>query len=70
MRITKAQIEKLLPGQELTAKCVNAAEWESAKRIAQRVRKECVRDDGESYIVSQDVNAQTVTVKVTNNAFT
>lgn len=67
MRLTKLQIEAMLPGQVLIAKCVNAAEWESAKRIAQRVKKEYLREDGESYIVTQDVKAQTVSVETTNS---
>lgn len=68
MRLRKEQIENMLPGQVLTAKCVSAAEWESAKRIAQRVKKEHQREDGEGYIVSQDVKSQTVSVETTNRS--
>lgn len=68
MRLSKRQLEDMLPGQTLTARCVDAAEWESAKRIAQRVKKECARPDGENYMVSQDARALTVSVETTNGA--
>ena len=68
MRLTKEQLEKMLPGQVLTAKCVGTGEWESAKRIAQRVKSEYKRKDGETYTVSQNVNALTVTIETSNNA--
>ena len=67
MRLTKDQLEKMLPGQVLTAKCVNASDWESAKRTAHKVKSECKRTDGQTYMVSQNVNALTVTVETTNN---
>lgn len=66
MRLNKEQIEKMLPGQILTAKCVSAAEWESAKRIAHRVKREFQRPDGAAYFVSQDVNALSVSVETSN----
>lgn len=68
MRITQNQIRAMLPGQVLTAKCVDAAEWESAKRIAQIVKKGYQREDGNAYIVSQSVSELTVSVETTNNA--
>lgn len=57
----------MLPGQVLIAKCVGAGEWDSAKRIAHKVKKEYQRKDGNSYIVSQNINELTVTVETTNN---
>lgn len=66
MRITQRQIEGLLPGQALTARCESASEWESAKRIAQRVKARGAREDGEQYVVSQSSQELTVTVAVTN----
>ncbi len=56
----------MLPGQILTAKCVDAAEWDSAKRIAHKVKKEHRRDDGEAYVVTQSVGELTVSVETTN----
>lgn len=67
MRITQEQIRSMLPGQVLIAKCVGAGEWDSAKRIAHKVKKEYQRKDGNSYIVSQNINELTVTVETTNN---
>lgn len=66
MRVTQEQLKSMLPGQILIAKCVDAAEWDSAKRIAQRVKKDYQREDGNVYNVSQDVNALTITVETTN----
>lgn len=66
MRVTQEQLKSMLPGQILIAKCVDAAEWDSAKRIAQRVKKEFIREDGNYYIVSQSAPALTVTVETTN----
>lgn len=66
MRVTQEQLKSMLPGQILIAKCVNAAEWDSAKRIAQKVKKEFVREDDNYYIVSQSAPALTVTVETTN----
>lgn len=57
----------MLPGQTLTAKCVDAAEWESAKRTAQKVRSGYTREDGQTYTVTQDVRELTVTVETSNN---
>lgn len=68
MRITQSQIKSMLPGQVLTAKCVNAAEWESAKRIAHMVKSGHQREDGNSYMVSQSVSELTVSVETTNIA--
>ena len=70
MRISQEQIKSMLPGQILTAKCVDAAEWESAKRIAHKVRKEHHRKDGNAYIITQSVGELTVSVETTNNAET
>lgn len=56
----------MLPGQILTAKCVDAAEWDSAKRIAHKVKKEHRRDDSEAYVVTQSVGELTVSVETTN----
>lgn len=67
MRITQEQIRSMLPGQTLIAKCVGAGEWDSAKRIAHKVKKEYQREDGNTYIVSQNINELTVTVETTNN---
>lgn len=56
----------MLPGQVLTAKCVDASEWESAKRIAHKVKKEHQREDGNVYIVTQSVGGLTVSVETSN----
>lgn len=66
MRITQEQIKAMLPGQVLTVKCADASEWESSKRIAQKVKKGHQRGDGNSYIVSQNVRELTVTVETTD----
>lgn len=56
----------MLPGQVLIAKCVDAAEWDSAKRIAQKVKKEHSREDGNAYVVCQSAKELTVTIETTN----
>lgn len=66
MRVTQEQLRSMLPGQVLVAKCVDAAEWDSAKRIAQKVKKEHQREDGAVYNVTQNVKSLTVTVETTN----
>lgn len=56
----------MLPGQTLIAKCVDAAEWDSAKRIAQKVKKEHSREDGSTYVVYQSAKDLSVTIEVVN----
>lgn len=66
MRITQEQIKLMLPGQVLIAKCISAAEWDSAKRIAHKVKKDFVRADGNTYAVSQNAKELTVQVETSN----
>lgn len=40
MKLTKEQVTKLLPGQTLTAICVDAAELASTYEVAKRTRRE------------------------------
>lgn len=40
MKLTKEQVEKLLPGQTLTAVCKDAAELASTYEIAKRTRRQ------------------------------
>lgn len=65
MKISQEQIKNMLPGQVLIAKCESASEWESAKRIAYKM-KAAGRDDGNSYIVKQNAADMTVSIETTN----
>lgn len=69
MRITKKQIEAMLPGQVIIAKCVDAAEWDSAKRVSHFARKYITRDDGNTYKISQNIRELTVSVELSNNKY-
>lgn len=47
MKLTKEQVEKMLPGQTLTIVCNDASELNSSYEIAKRTRREGgIRTDG------------------------
>lgn len=62
MKVTQEHIKNLIPGQTLIMKCDTTGEWDSTKRVAQKVKKNHVREDGYVYRVRQNINEMTVTV--------
>lgn len=62
MKVTQEHIKNLIPGQTLMMKCDDAPEWESTKRVAQKVKKGHIREDGYVYRVTQNVRELTVAV--------
>lgn len=62
MKLSQEDILKLRQSQTLTVQCDNAAEWESAKRVAQYVKSRTKRDDGLTYKVRQSSKDLTVSV--------
>ena len=64
MKLTQNQVKALSIGQTLVVKCDTAAQWESAKRIAHKVKQCYQREDGYAYVVNQSVADLSVTISL------
>lgn len=62
MKLTKEQVEKLLPGQTLTVVCMDAPELNSAYEIAKRTRRE-MGLGAEDFPIACSAKTMTVTLR-------
>lgn len=62
MKLTKEQVEKLLPGQTLTVVCTDAPELNSAYEIAKRTRRE-MGVSAEDFPIACSAKTMTVTLR-------
>lgn len=62
MKLTKEQVEKMLPGQTLTVVCNDAPELNSAYETAKRTRRE-MGIDAEYFPINCSAKTMTVTLR-------
>lgn len=64
MPLTLKQIELLTPGQRLATECPTPGKWDATRRTAYKGRSRVIEQGKWDCEVSQDSDAQTITVSV------
>ena len=68
MKLTKEQIQKMLPGQTIICKCDDIGEFNSTLQIAYKARRNCPREDDCEYKIEQSVGNSEIRISLIKHA--